>query len=105
MPSFIQPTSIKLNIQFPKKLSITTSFLPKTVTTLNDRLVFNWRGQSLDSNSGCHATVHARMRMCDVRVRGGGGGGVKDTVQSLKSLTVSENSQPENKKNCSESQS
>jgi len=41
--------------------------------------------------------VHVRVCVC--------GGGVKDTVQTLKSLTVRQNIQPENMKNCSESQS
>jgi hypothetical protein len=63
-PVFIQPLSIKLNNPLPNKLPITTSFLLKKVITLNDRLLFIWKWQSLDSNSGCHATVHICVCVC-----------------------------------------
>ena len=105
-PVFIQPLSIKLNNPIPKKLPTTTSFLSKTVITQNDRLLFIWGWQSLDSNSGCHPTVHVCVCVCVcVYVCMYVCVGVKDTVQSLNSLTVRQNSQTENMKNCSESQS
>jgi hypothetical protein len=63
-PDFMQPLSIKLNNPIPKKLPITTSFLSKTVIILNDRLLFIWGWQSLDSDSGWYATVQVHVCVC-----------------------------------------